>query len=86
MKTFNATLTIKNLINQSIPTPTSKLLNRCFCETHSTNTAKLLLRHIIVQQHTWFLDCCILSLCGCASLLEDTAGSEWIEPTGVGYE
>lgn len=36
-------------------------------------------------QQTWFLDCCILSLCWCASLFDDRAGSCWTAPTGVGY-
>jgi hypothetical protein len=31
------------------------------------------------------LDCCILSLCWCASLFDDKAGSCWTAPTGVGY-
>lgn len=38
------------------------------------------------EQFTWFLDCCILSLCWYASLFDDSAGSECIEPTGVGYK
>jgi hypothetical protein len=28
-----------------------------------------------VELTTWFLDCCILSLCWCASLFDDKAGS-----------